>query len=118
MSIAPDAIDFVDFAAEDQTSLTETSSILRHAITYIISNRDQNNLDRHKSSTRTDLYSAASASWTRFPYTVPAYYSDQHDGDWLLDLLSYLKFAPVRESEGEILDFSDAGYCSSSRFWA
>lgn len=115
MSVAPDAIDLVEFVVEDQARLTDTSMILRNAITCIISDRDQNNFARHKSSTRTDLSSSTSPSWSRFPYTVPAYHSDQHDGDWLLDLLSYLKFSVVQDSsEGEVLDFSNAGYRSSS----
>lgn len=113
MSVASDAVSLAAYIAAEEALRRDSlfSSSVRRLFGYIISNRDQANNERHKFSTRIDNWPPNGPSWQRFPYSVLAYCSDQQNGDWILDLLSYAGLAAVPEAdEGGILDFSEAGY--------
>ena len=106
---------FLNFSAYLAEELGNDSRLLPHQtrkiLLYIISDRDLNNLKRHKISKRVDSWRSDGPDYLKFPYSVPAYAPDQQHGDWILDLLSYAKFPAISErDECHILDFSEAGY--------
>ena len=105
-------LDFDGFLNEKWDNESDSIPYLTQLILhYIISDRDPNNCERHKTSKRVDSWRSDGPDYQNFPYSVPAYAPDQQDGDWLLDVLSYAKFpATSKRDDCRILDFSEAGY--------
>ena len=111
-STQPALLDFDGFLDEKWDNESGLIPYLTQSILhYIISDRDPNNCERHKTGKRVDSWRSDGLDYQNFPYSVPAYAPDQQDGEWLLHLLSSAKFpATSKRDDCRILDFSEAGY--------